>query len=312
MSSGAGLGQHFAGEEGRALDRSMEWAGSAYDEYEAALAGRDPSDPAVQSDPAVRAALARFERRVSGAGAAIEDNRRARRHRRRHDGHRRGRRGRGIAVAVATAGTATPAVVAAAAAVAATAATVTVKTAMLGRAYGVEALGTDLAVGGVDLAAAELTAGVGNAMLRAGALARLAERGLVARVGTHAFVEGVEGAIGAIPSGMAQVMLDDNTWRHPNPMLVIAQAGGQAGAMGFAMSAGFSVGGEAIGGLRGDAGPSGRGEGATADPIGVEVRESDIPPDAGGHNPITSEAASTGEPVGVADGAGGSRVDGLE
>jgi len=108
--------------------------------------------------------------------------------------------------------------------------------------------------------------------------------------------------MGAIPSGMAQVMLDDNTWRHPNPMLVIAEAAGQAGGMGFAMSAGMSVGGEAIGGLRGDVGASGRGEGATADPIGVVVRDSDIPPEAGGHNPITREAVSTGETVGVVDG----------
>ena len=316
LAAGNGIGQYLAGEEGTALDRSMDWAGDAYDDYEAALAGRDPSSPEVQNDPAVRAAREAFERRVTGADAAIDDHRRA------VDSAADtistvAAVAAGIAVIAASGGTLTPAVAAAGAA-AATAATVVTKAIILGDAYGIEDIGTDLAVGAVDVAAAVLTAGVGNALLRTSALARLAGRGVIGRVGVGLVAEGAESALGAIPSGMAQVMLDDNTWRHPNPMLLIAQASGQAAVMSVAMSGGMSLGGAAYGRIRGAGGGGGGPSGAHPDAPSPAARasslESDIPPsafpdDAAGRNPLTDTAAGRGEPV-VPDGAPPVRPDG--
>ncbi|HVQ90218.1 MAG TPA: hypothetical protein VMU51_04210, partial [Mycobacteriales bacterium] len=217
-------------------DVSMTAADESYAALQKAIASGD--------QVAIEAARDRFERRVGGAHDSIEDHRRA------VDSVTDkavmiAGAAAGIAVIVVSGGTLTPAVVAAAAA--ATAGTgIVVKTVMLGHAYGAEAIGTDVAVGAVNVGAAVLTAGVGNVLLRTSALARLAAAGWVGRVGASVLAEGVQNALAGVPAGMAGAMLDDNTWRSNDPLGIIAEAAGMAGGMGAATGAAFSLAGQAV------------------------------------------------------------------
>jgi len=169
--------------------------------------------------------------------------------------------------------------------VAATASTMISKQLVLGGAYGGEDQLTDLAVGVVDALTAAATAGLGARLLRpvrglvartrvgdvAGWLGRsgLAQRaarapgvgGLVQRAGrvvggragleraAAAFMaEGVQDAVGAVPSSLTQLALNDQTW-HGDPLMNFLEGGGTAVLQGLLMGRALALGHGAAGQL---------------------------------------------------------------
>ncbi|MEW5868193.1 MAG: hypothetical protein AB1894_02885 [Chloroflexota bacterium] len=264
LGSGSGLGSLFAGEETEVLGRMTGEAGKAYQDYQATLKAKGPDDPET------RKKLERFNS-IAGAGErSVEEFREA------VDSITDAAATVaaivvGIAVAVATAGTASPAVIAALSAAAGAEAGIATKIAMKGHSYGMEDLGGDLALAGVDVALAAMTAGVGNAMLRSGVLSRLAEGQLVSRVAAHGLAQGAENLVGALPSGLLGVLLSDQTWAEGNDRL-------QAVLMGLVQSGGMALGmGFGIGGLHGIKPPKGVKPGApkpsVEPPAGVKAGE---------------------------------------
>ncbi|MCP4898063.1 MAG: hypothetical protein GY906_13915 [bacterium] len=128
----------------------------------------------------------------------------------------------GIGAAVAA--VMSSATVAATAAGAAAVATVATKLALRGSAYGVEEMGLDIAVGVVDVAAAALTAGMGNALLRVvdgmpmSTLARMAASNrATTRLLAHGLAEGAEGVASTLPSALTGNMLNERNWRQGSP-----------------------------------------------------------------------------------------------
>jgi hypothetical protein len=113
---------------------------------------------------------------------------------------------------------------------------------MKGGAYGGEDIAIDLAQGAAEALVAALTAGAGEAAIKLLArspalagLARLAEGGVVSRVTGKALESGIEGMVQGLPSGMMSAILNEETWRSPNPLLSILEAGGMASAQGAGM-----------------------------------------------------------------------------
>jgi hypothetical protein len=166
-----------------------------------------------------------------------------------------------VVIIVASGGTAAPAVVALAASLCATAATITTKMVLLGKAYGVEDLGQDLALGAVDAAISVATAGVGDKLLKAakgaanpGVLARMAaSSSKAAQVTAKAAAEVIENAVQAAPNALAATLLDDNTYRGDVfKNIIVGTAKGTAMNLGtgLAMGAAMHVGGKVVGGLR--------------------------------------------------------------
>jgi hypothetical protein len=147
----------------------------------------------------------------------------------------------GIVVAIATAGTATPAVVAAISALAATGTGIAVKAAMKGTAYSLEELGTDAAVGAVDVAAAALTAGVGSVLLRTNLLTRLAERQLLGRLASQGIAHGVGGMLAGIPAGVAGQVLDPRTWKSDDVAKAFLLGTLQTAGTGFAFGSTLGI-----------------------------------------------------------------------
>jgi hypothetical protein len=244
---GSGLGSLFAGEEARILEDTVRESEDAFDAYQQALEQYGPNDPRTKE------LEARFNRWAGygdydvnahreavdsvtdkiATGAAIVAS---------------------IAVVVASGGAATPAIaaaIAAKAAAAATAAQILTKTIVKGHAYGMEELGTDVAVGAVDVAAAYLTAGLGNALLRSqgGLLARMAQGGTLSRMAAQGGAEGMENLLGSLPSGLASSLLNDETWKSGNAL--------EAVLLSTAMQGGVSLGmGTVMGSLGGIKAPS--------------------------------------------------------
>jgi hypothetical protein len=244
-----------------------------------------------------------------------------------------------IAVAVAaiaiifSGGTATPGVVAAFAAWAGTAggaATIAVgtalvgmgiKQAMLGSDYGIEDVGTDLAVGGVEAVAAAATAGLSKALFlsRAEKLVESLGKGLTTaerqalitalekqpefakgwfatmaqstkmsqRMIGHGLSGALFGAAGAVPSGLARTVLDSKTWEGGGAWEKILSGTGEAALSGTLAGAGMG----AIGGIKAPHAPGhlpGAGE-----PTARPSVEHDVLPPGGTH---TSETLKTGLP----------------
>lgn len=151
----------------------------------------------------------------------------------------------GIGAAVAA--VMSSATVAATAAGAATLATVATKLALRGSAYGVEEMGLDIAVGVVDVAAAYLTAGMGNALLRVvdgmpmSTLARMAASNrATTRLLAHGLAEGAEGVASSLPAALTGNLLNERNWRQGSPftnimtgtMIETGIAAGLSGGLG--------------------------------------------------------------------------------
>lgn len=226
LGGSGGVGFLFAGDERQALTRTVERADEIYDEYQKAKnEEKNPSKAdalfkryqkwSSYTDNAVkgtRESVDAITNHVAMVGAIIV----------------------GIIVAVATAGTASPAVVAALAALAATATSLTIKSAMKGNEYSLEEMGTDAAVGAVDVAAAALTAGIGNALLRTNVLSSLAEEELAGRILSQTIAHGVGGMAAGVPAGVTGMMLDPHTWESDDIAKTFLLGTVQTAGTGFA------------------------------------------------------------------------------
>ncbi len=165
-----------------------------------------------------------------------------------------------VVLTVVTGGTAAPAMIALAASLWGTAATVATKLIMLGSAYGMEDLGTDLAIGAVDAAISVATAGVGDKLLKAakgvppGALARMAQStSKVARYAAKGIAEGAEQLLQAAPNALAANVLNDKNWQgdaFKNIMKGTVTQTGMGLGMGLGMGAAMHLGGKALGAAR--------------------------------------------------------------
>ena len=260
LNNGTGLlGGAADDEEAQVLEATTAEAEAAAEKYEELKALGD-------DDPQVVAARERLERWLGYGDKDIE------RHREELDAVTDtiamvGAITVGVAVTVLTAGAAGPAVAAVATAlgtssavvaagvgaIAATATSMLVKQGMKGEAYGGEDIAVDLVQGTADAIVSVATVGMGEAALkllaRAPAFAALehaAEAGLITRLGIKGAESSVEGLIQGLPSGMMAAILDENTWKSGNPLLVIfnsgrkaaVQSAWQAGAMSTGMTAG--------------------------------------------------------------------------
>jgi hypothetical protein len=165
-----------------------------------------------------------------------------------------------VVLTVVTGGTAAPAMIALAASLWGTAATVATKLIMLGSAYGLEDLGTDLAIGAVDAAVSVATAGVGDKLLKAakgvppGALARMAQSSSkVAQYAAKGLAQGAEQLLQAAPNALAANVLNDKNWQgdaFKNIMHGTLTQTGIGLGMGLGMSAAMHLGGTALGAAR--------------------------------------------------------------
>jgi len=170
-----------------------------------------------------------------------------------------------IIVIAATWGTATPVVAALYGSLWGTVATVYTKMILLGRAYGVEDLGKDLALGAVDAAVAAATAGMGDKLLKAakgaanpGVLARMAaSSSRTSKLLAKASAELIEQTAQAAPNAIANTLADDNTYRGDvfknllkGTAMGTVQGVGQGLVMGAAMKVGIHLTGSMAAGLR--------------------------------------------------------------
>lgn len=248
LTSGTGTeGGQYVQEETEVLKATTAEAREAYEEYEQIL--KNPTATPEDKEEA----LARFKRFVGYGDKAID--------------HRReeldsvtdtlatvGAVAAGIVVSIITAGAGAPLVLAAVlGAVAGTAASMTVKQRMKGGAYGGEDIAIDIAQGTADAILAAFTAGRGAQAIAwlakspafAG-LARLAEGGVISRMGGKALEGGIEGMIQGLPSGMVAAILNEETWRSPNPLLVILESGRKGSLQGLGMGAVMGAGFEGV------------------------------------------------------------------
>ncbi len=134
-------------------------------------------------------------------------------------------------------------------AIAAAGASIVIKENMKGAAYGGEEIATDVAVQTANAVVTVATAGMGEAAIQAlgrapafAVLSRAAEGGVLARVGVKAAGSGLEGLVQGLPTGMMGAILNENTWRGPNPLGAILRAGGRSALESAAMAAGIGAG----------------------------------------------------------------------
>src|SRR3954453_13148043 len=196
-------------------------------------------------------------------------------------------------------GTTTTVIAAGVGPIAAAGASMVIKEEMKGAAYGGEDIAVDIAQGTADAVLAVATAGVGEAAIKALArapafavLARAAEAGTLAQMGVKGAGSGIEGLIQGLPSGMMSAILNEDTWRSPNPLAVILDSGRkgalQSAGMGAGMGAGIHGIHAGVRGLRGageHAAPHGETEPhagddpTTLDPRDLERRADTSDPD---------------------------------
>jgi hypothetical protein len=155
----------------------------------------------------------------------------------------------GVALLAAYFGTSTAVVAAGVGAIAAAGASMIIKEHMKGEAYGGEEIAADVATQTANAVVMVATAGMGEAAIQALArtpafavLARAASGGTLGRLAVKGAGSGIEGLIQGLPTGMMSAILNENTWRSPNPLAVILEAGGKSAVQTAAMSAGMSVG----------------------------------------------------------------------
>jgi hypothetical protein len=243
--SGSGLGSLFAAEETDSLTRTSQKADQAFSTYKDAVKTKG------ENSPEAKAALERFREWSGYTDEAITEHREAVDTVTDHIAM-----GAAIVVgaivAIATAGTATPAVIAAVSALAATSASITVKLAMKGHAYGIEEYGADVLMGGVDVAVAALTAGVGNALLRTNLLSRLAEDQVITRVAKYGIAHAGAGLIAGLPTGIIGQLISSETWNSDAPLKTFLLGLLKSEGMAAGMAAGFG----GIEGLKGGHGPA--------------------------------------------------------
>jgi len=300
------IGQAFDDEEVKILLATNQEAKAAYAEYEH-LKDR-PED-----DPQRKAAFARLERWLGYGDKDID------RHREELD-----RVTDNIALAGAIAALVTSAilvgpaaaawaayfavsqstVVAAVSSISAVSASMALKQGMKGEAYGGEEFVTNLAQSTASVVINATTAGMGGAAVRAlsrapafAILARAAEGGLLARMAVAGLGDTFESAIQGVPKGMLAAILNEDTWRSPDPLGVILQGAGGGARFGAVVGGGLGTVFPAIqagvGGLRGigkptatpgsaashdaepSAPPAGRDPAEPATPVGGERRSAE-------------------------------------
>ena len=166
-----------------------------------------------------------------------------------------------VVLTIATAGTAAPAMIALAASLWGTTATIATKMLLLGKAYGMEDLGKDLALGAVDAAVAVATAGLGDKLLKAakgaaspGTLARMAASGSkAAQMSAKAAAHVIELAAQSAPNALAATLLDDSTYRgdvFTNIVRDTVHGTAMNIAVGFGIGTVTHVGGKMVGAVR--------------------------------------------------------------
>jgi hypothetical protein len=309
LAEGTGvLGDLFDEESAAVLSATVSQAGDAYAEYVRLrdLHGAD--------DPRTVAARERFERWAGYGDKDVEEHRAA------VDTATDtlatiAAVAAGVAVTVVSGGAAAPVVAAAAsalgtstvvvtgvaAAVAATAAGIATRALAKGDAYGAETLAQDLVQGAVEGIVAAATAGVGakalDALMKSPAFAALreaAEGGVLSRLAAAGFENGLEGAIGGLPSGMASAILNDTTWMSADPLGVILKSGAAAVGTGAGVGALAGAAGEALaGGGRAGAGDKPAAplpEPAAPAPAGPGGPDGPgpVPPRPGANRPVAS------------------------
>src|SRR3954452_16108854 len=160
-------------------------------------------------------------------------------------------------------GTTTTVIAAGVGAVAAAGASMAIKEHMKGAAYGGEEIATDMAVQTANAVVMVATAGVGEAAIQAlgrtpafAALARAAEGGALSRIAVKGAGSSIEGLIQGVPTGMMGAILNEDTWRSPNPLGVILKAAGKSAVETAAMAGGMGTAMHGINeGVRGVRGP---------------------------------------------------------
>ncbi len=155
----------------------------------------------------------------------------------------------GVALLAAYFATTTAVVAAGVGAIAAAGASIIIKEKMKGAAYGGEDIATDVAVQTANAVVMVATAGMGEAAIQAlgrtpafAVLSRAAEGGVLARVGVKAAGSGLEGLVQGLPTGMLGAILNEETWRSPNPLGAILHAGGRSALESAGMAAGIGAG----------------------------------------------------------------------
>ncbi len=177
-------------------------------------------------------------RRVGGVTAAIEDQRRAIDSTAEMAAMIAGIAA-GIIVVVASGGSLAPGVMALAAA-ASTVTSIAVKRTVLGEAYGADQFGKDIALGAIDVAAAVLTAGTANYLLRSSMLAGAVRAGGVSRLLATVSAQGIEAGLAGIPHGIADAMMS-GALESDDPLGTLARAAGMSVLTSAAMGGGMAV-----------------------------------------------------------------------
>jgi Domain of unknown function (DUF4157)/Bacterial toxin 4 len=220
---GSGIGSLFAGNERRRLDRSKQYMQAAYAKLQKAMQSKDPA--------AIKLATEEFEARASGVGESIEAHRAA------VDSITDtiatvAAAAAGIAVIIASGGTLTPAVAALAAAASGTAG-IAVRAAMQGHAYGIEDIALDAGATALDAVTAAATVGLGNALMKGSALARVAGAGKLAGIARTVVTDSAINALGGVPSSIARALADDDIMRSDDPFSRILESAGMAYLIGL-------------------------------------------------------------------------------
>ncbi len=257
-SLGVGVGTDLLSEtEMHAMEGGLAEAEAAFDDYQAALDAYRREHPAqadgAEQDPEVVRLRERFERFARSVEGDVQSYRGAVERVADYAGTAAEVTivivvavGAGLASGgTGTAGTAsayftylgTTATGAALTAAGSAGAGVTVRYAIRGDAYETEAILRDLGVGAVDAVASAATFGTSRIVLQGARLGRMAEGTVGRRLLAHALAEGAEGAVGALPSGLAAGLLDERTYRSDDPLLAIGLSTGMGVAMGTGLSA---------------------------------------------------------------------------
>jgi hypothetical protein len=289
---GAGLGSLLAGHERKMLIESTAEAEKALQEYEEAKKQFGEESPITQEK------LARFHRWVGYGEKDVEIHRAEVDSITDHIAMAAGLIA-GAIVCIASFGTATPAVIAAEAALAASMASIATKMLLKGpNAYGLEDLAQDVGMAVVDVAAAYLTAGVGEAFLHSSAgafLRRMAAAGTLGRLASEFTVVGLEGVIGGLPSNTLGTLTSDETWRSANPFGTALRSMGITAGQTFAMSGGMDLGMKGMSAIRARMG------GGTPKIDLPVVREPGAHTEPAAHGEPTEHAGEGGAGHGTAD-----------
>lgn len=234
LGAGAGFGHLWASEETDSMNHAAAKTDRAYWAYQEAVARHGPESAEA------KAALNRFHDWTGYTGETITELRQKVDSVSDHLAMAAAIVGAAI-VAAMTAGSATPAVIAALSALGGTTASIWAKLLTKGHAYGIEDYGTDLAIGGVDMAAAALTAGVGNALLRTNLLSRLAEDQLLTKTLRHGTAHAAAGMVAGLPVGATAQLLNPATWQSQTPLRDFLRGVGESELMAAAMAFGFGA-----------------------------------------------------------------------